>query len=678
MKMFITIALRHWKPLLGLNFVVLAIATYGILTVKQEWTASAQLVVPNSSSDLTANLGKLGNLSDPGIKFSQQVNPLNILRSVMKSDEAISRVWEADPEKAEYSRLDTYKELFEVSPQGESTIISVSAVGSSPDLAEKRARTLMDVFQQRLNELRQDDAQQRTNFLHAEVEQALRNVQQAQMALAQFKQSSGLVSNDAQIDKIALSINTLKRLQAETIAQAQAKKSEANVLAARLNLNSNEAVPSLRIKENKEYQYIRQKLTEVETALAEAQSKFLPTHPQVRDLIESRNRLLLQQQKYLSQATDTKLPKAGVDTKIGEDSAGLIQQLVLAESQASGFQTQAEQLQNQIERYSAELKAIPAAQARLSELQRQYDIAEGVYNGLVAKVKESKLNAFSAYPSVQVLDRPRVDPKPTGAGKRPIILGVILASVFGSAALALWLESHNPLLNAKDIQTVNIPVLRSIPRFKQFATDIDPRLETAIEYQRLASSVSMISLPGHRLLISSATQGEGKTTVTLGLAIALTSLGFRVLVVDADVHKTQLTQRLGLSLKKALDLPSLPISIRPNLDLVRVVPQGENINQFINRGGFENALNIAQATKDYDYVLIDSPPLSLTNEGMLMAQVVNNILLVVSPGNSYRNPFNDSINQLKRHQARVVGLVVNGVETPNEGYLYEHQVTEVS
>ncbi|MBD2293066.1 P-loop NTPase [Anabaena sphaerica FACHB-251] len=677
MNMLIPIALRHWKPLLALNLFVVVIAGYAMITSKPKWQAKAQLIVPNSSSDLNANLGKLGNVNDQGVQFSQQLNPLNILSSIIKSNEAINRVRESDPEKDEYPRLDLYQDLFEVSPEGESTIISIMAQGSTPELAEQRTKALIDVFQQRLNELRQNNAQQRSQFLEKEVQQALDNYKKAQTALAKFKNSSGLVSSETQANEITKSISGLKTLQAQTLSQAQSRKQEAAVLSAKLGLTPVKAVQSLKLKENKDYQYIQQKITEIEVALADTQTKYLPSHPTVISLLEQRQKLVNIQQQTLNQAATEKTRNLVVDNKIGEDSASLIQQLIIAESQASGLQTQANYLGSQINRFIAELNAFPIKQARLNALQQQLDIAEGVYNGVVARIKESQLNAFSAYPSVQVLDAPRIGSKPIGGGKRIIALGVILASGFGSIALALWLESRNPLLSTRDLQTVNIPVLISIPRFKNFLPNNDPRLDTAIEYQRLASAISMISLPNNRLLISSATQGEGKTTVTMGLAIALNSLGFRILVVDADVHKNQLSKRLGININNSQELESTPISVRPNIDLQRIMPASENINKFIARGSFEKALNLAQTHNKYDYVLIDSPPLSLTNEALFMTQVVNNVLLVVSPGNSYRNPFNDSINQLKRHQTQIVGLVVNGVETQHEGYLYEQQITEV-
>ncbi len=667
MNRITTIAVRHWKPLLGLNAILLAIASYSALTVPKVWTAKAELILPKSSSDLNANLGKLGDFTGGGVVFSQQVSPLKIMSSILTSNEVVGRVWASDPEKSLYSRLSGYTTLFEVSPQSETTVISLSAQGSNPELARKRAVALIEAFQQRLTELRGDDASQRSRFIQKELDQANQKLRQAQMALTEFKKSSNLVSNEDQVREIVATINTLTSAKTQALAQSQASEAQVKALSSRLSLNPDQAIRSLSLGENQDYQFIRQKLSQVEAALVESRSRFREEHPQVQKLRLEQEELRRQLQQYISQAADDTV---GVNTTVGENSGALIQQLILAESEVKAQRSQAEQIQRQIDQMNAQLRTLPKAQERLMELQRQYDIAEGVYNGLVAQVQGTKLNAFSSYPSVQLLDQPTVDPKPSGPGRRPIAVGAILGCVFGSIALALFLESRNPLLSPRDLQTVGIPLLRSIPRFQHLTRELDSRFETAVEFQRLASAVSMMQLEKRRLMISSATAGEGKTTVTIGLATALVTLGFRVLIVDGDFRKAELSRRLGCSQEAALNSKLTPVPVRPRLDLLPTKPQKDKIAEFVARGGFEQCLNAAQSIGDYDYVIVDSAPVSLTSEAALMATVVPNILLVVWPGLSNRNPFNDSIEQLTRHKAKIVGLVVNGVESRTEGYLY--------
>jgi uncharacterized protein involved in exopolysaccharide biosynthesis/Mrp family chromosome partitioning ATPase len=678
MNRIITIAVRHWKPLLGLNVVVLAIASYAALTAGPKvWTAQADLIVPNTTSELNADLGTLGQISGgDGVVFSQQLNPLKILSSIMTSNEALNSVWQKDPEKELYPRLSQYSTLFEVSPQAESTIISLSANGSSPDLARGRAVAFIEAFQQRLNELRKDDAEKRSQFMEEELEQARLNLLQAQTNLAKFKESSNLVSSENQTQEMVASINILNNTKVQTLAQAQASEAKAKNLATRLDLTPKQAVRSLSLQENKDYQFVRQKLSDVEAALVEIRGRFLDEHPKVQDLLSQRNELRRQLEQYIAQAAANTV---GVNTTIGDNSAELIQQLILAEVDALALKQQADQLQNQIDQLNTGLKSLPAKQNQLLELQRQYDTANGVYNGLVAKEQETKLSAFGTYPSVQVLNQPSVDPKPIGPKRKPIALGAILGCVFGSISLALFLESRNPLLSLKDLQAVDLPVIRSIPRFKHLVMELDPKFETAIEFQRLASAISMKTLENRRLMIGSATAGEGKTTVTFGLASALVTLGFRVLIVDGDFRKAELSRRLGYSRSmESFSLGLKPVQVRPGLDLLLIRPDEDKIAEFVARGGFEQSLSVAQAAGDYDYVLIDSAPVSLTSEAALMATVACNVLLVVWLGTSHRNPFNDTLEQLMRHKAQILGLVVNGMETLSEGYLYGRKETQIS
>jgi Mrp family chromosome partitioning ATPase len=196
--------------------------------------------------------------------------------------------------------------------------------------------------------------------------------------------------------------------------------------------------------------------------------------------------------------------------------------------------------------------------------------------------------------------------------------------------------------------------------------------ETEVEFQRLGSTVSSHSLKDRRLLITSSNVGEGKTTVTLGLAKALVDLGFRVLVVDGDFRQAKLSQRLGASQEPTSN--NLPISIGTRLDLVPTVPKQGRIIEVIKRRHFKRSLAAAQSSNNYDYVLVDTAPVSLTNETALMAEAIPNVLFVVRPGISDRNSVNDSLGQLAQHNAQVVGLVTNEVDTKTKASEYEFNI----
>jgi uncharacterized protein involved in exopolysaccharide biosynthesis/Mrp family chromosome partitioning ATPase len=676
---------RHWKPLLVLNGALFAATVSIALYWPRTWTATAKVILPNVTGGLDASLGTLGNLRDGGNGFSQEVNPPTIQATILKSDDVIQRVWMEDPEKDLYKRLDQYASLFKVSPKDQSTVIEIEVKGSSAASAQTRAQSLLAAYQARLNELRQDDAAVREKFSREELVASQRNLAQAQLALSKFKQATGLVNVSEQTKALATSISTLAAAQAQALGEGKAAEIRSKVLAARIGMTPEEAFSSLRLGENKEYQAIRQKLSEVEIVLTDARGIYTDKNERVQSLVLRREELLKALRQELSKAFPQGAAQ-GMDTTLGGNNnrdarIDLIVQLIEAESTGNGAKQQAAQIQQQLDKFNTNLRSFGKNEAQLLELERKYNITEGVYKGLVAQIEQAKISAFNSYPNVQTLDRPYTDPKPTNPKKILIMLGGVLGSIFGSLALALGLESRNPLFGPKDLQTVELPVLGRISKLEKPAPQAEIALaKEDLTFQRLASSISIMPLENRRLLVTSSTFGEGKTSVTLGLALALNNLGFRVLLVDGDFYKADLSGRFAVEQEPATSLATIgqTIPIRTGLDLLPTIAKQEKIRQFVVRGGLEMLLNTLQADNHYDYVLVDSPPMSLTSEASLMATFLNNVLFVVRPGISDRYAVAESLEQLTRQNAHTIGLCINGLETRTELYRYGRSEAQVS
>lgn len=678
MNRIATIVIRHWKPLICWNIALVLLAGGALHRSKPAWTAKSALILSANNKNLSANLGKLGNVSDGETFFSQQVNPLTVLSSILTSDDTMEQLRSIDPEKAKFPRLEGYKGLFKVKPEETSTIVSVSVTGREAGIAKIRADNFIQIFQQRLNQLRQDDAMQRSGFMLKELEQAKANLDKAQIRLSQFKQATGLVNSDEQTKQLVGTINTLTAVQAEAQAKAQANQAQMNALGDRLQMSPQQAMGTLRLNERPDYQYARQKLAETETALSKAEALYAPDHPEILSLQDERDQIRSQIDQYSQEAT-ANLP--GINPGTGVNIGQLLQQMIVAESSANASAQQATTLRTQISNLQTQLQSLPTQQAKLFELQRQYDISEGVYNGLVAKVQETRVNTFSNYPSVQVLDQPKVDPKPTGSKKIPILMGTFLAAGFGTLALLLLLESRNPLLSPNDVQRSEMPILGNLPLIRLQWRTVTSLTEPSVEFQRLASAVSLMPLLKRQILITSAIAAEGKTTVTLGLAQALVSLGFQVLVVDGDLRSKPspqgtLSQRLGISLPtdiSGVPVSGIPVPVKPGLDFLSFTQPPHAVMEFIAQGGLEAALSKLQQELGYDYILIDSAPVCHSSETTLMATAIQSLLWVVRPGISQRFPLQKSTSQLSRHNIQWLGMVINGTEASIEKVAYKNR-----
>ena len=665
MNKITAITIRHWKPLILWNLLVISLTSYIAIVTPRVWNATAQLTIPTTNGNLDASLGILGSLrkSDSSISAIGD-SQLQMQKSILTSDTLMEKVLNIDPQKPDFKSVAAYRSLFEVSIDENSRIITVSTKGLSPELAKLRTNNLIALYQQRLKELRQQNRLSKREFSAAELEEAGNNLMSAQQALAQFKQSSALVDAEEQTKAIVTTIDSLTKSQLEALSQAEYNKNRVNTLSNMLSMSSNQAIRSLSLGENRDYQFMRGKLAEIKAEISSLRAKYTDNHPAVREL--------LQQEQVLSNRIQNQVKQTAggipIDTTVsgeGEGRAGLIEQLVLAETEASGQQRRAQLIQNQINQLKNNLNSIPEQQKRLLELQRSVDVAEGVYKGLVAQVQQTNIDVFDVYPNVEILDSPRASNKPISPKKSLMILNALLAGITGSIALMLLLERRNPLLSAKDLQDLTFPMVVSIPRLQnaELTSDDDDK---EVKFQRLASALSLQPLNNRHLLITSAMESEGKTTVTLGLGKALVDLGFRVLVVDGDFIRAELTQNLGFT--QELNITNEVISIAPNLDLLPATPRSGKIVKMISQGRFQQALADAESHSKYDYVLVDTAPVSATTATALMTAQIPNVLFVVKPGMSFSNSVRDSLQQLMEHQAQVLGLVVNGVEDSAKPY----------
>ena len=665
MNKITAITIRHWKPVIFWNLLVLGVISYVTATTPRVWNATAQLTIPATNGNLDASLGILGSFKKDNSSISAiGDSQLQMQKSLLTSDTLIERVLSIDPLKSDFS-LGSYKSLFEVSVDENARILTIDVKGSDPELAKLRTNNLLQLYQQRLRELRQQNRSSKREFTSEELGEAKNNLLLSQQRLAKFKRSSQLVDAEEQTKAVVTTIDGLTKAHLEALSQAEYNQNRVNTLSNMLSMSPKQGIRSLSLGENRDYQFMRGKLAEIKANLTALRAKYTEDHPQVQELVKQEQVILNRMQSEV-QRTASGMP---IDTTVsseGQGRAGLIEQLIMAETEASGQLRRAQLIQSQINQLKANLNTIPAQQQTLSELQRNVDVAEGVYKGLVAQVQQTNIDVFDVYPNVEILDATRVNNKAIAPKKSLMILNALLAGIVGSIALILLLERRNPLLSPQDLKDMKFPIVVSIPHFKggELIWELDD--EKQVKFQRLASAVSLQHLNNHHLLITSAMEGEGKTTVTLGLAKALVDLGFRVLVVDGDFIRAELSQNLGYL--QELNSANAVIPIEPNLDLLPTKPQSGKIVQMVSQGRFQQALAEAESHAKYDYVLVDTAPVSVTSATPLMTAQIPNVLFVVKQGMSFSNSVRDSLEQLMEHQAQVLGLVVNGVETDAKPY----------
>lgn len=200
-------------------------------------------------------------------------------------------------------------------------------------------------------------------------------------------------------------------------------------------------------------------------------------------------------------------------------------------------------------------------------------------------------------------------------------------------------------------------------------------------YKTLRTNV-MFSLTGEApckmIVVTSALQGEGKSVTATNLALSFAELGKRVLLMDCDLRRPKLGRLLNLSapvgLSNVLMAPDLleKALVRgygTGIDIILAGDIPPNPSELLSSARMEKLLG--QIKEQYDYIIVDTPPINMVTDGMVLAPQSDGALFVVRANQSDRNSVGYAIDQLDYAQAKVLGFVLNGVELEKSSYGYD-------
>ena len=210
-------------------------------------------------------------------------------------------------------------------------------------------------------------------------------------------------------------------------------------------------------------------------------------------------------------------------------------------------------------------------------------------------------------------------------------------------------------------------------------TQNDPKNPAAEAYKVIRTSIQFAQAGKElrTIAVTSCTPNEGKSTTIANLAVVLTQTGKSVLLIDCDmrnptVHKNfKLSNKIGLSscisMGTALADAVQATGIE-NLDALTggVIPP--NPSELLGSERMQHIL--ARASEEYDYVLLDTPPVLPVTDALVLSRMVDGVILVLTSGEIKVEMARDVKNQLVQADANILGVVLNKVRSEHHGYGY--------
>lgn len=327
----------------------------------------------------------------------------------------------------------------------------------------------------------------------------------------------------------------------------------------------------------------------------------------------------------------------------------------------------------------------------------EVEVNRDLYDTLLAKLKGAGILSGLQSTNVVVIDPARTTPDPARPSY-PLNLAIGLgAGLLGGIALAFIREGTDNMLRTQEQveEAACLPTLSIVPEFREgprlalvkrkegsvWALDY-PTSAAAEAYRLLRTSVllSQVDTPPRVITITSALPQDGKSTTCINTAVTFAQQGYKVLLVDADLRRPKLKPQLRLPTKVGLtdlimngEAAASAYQPHPNLPTLSVVAAGQrppNPAELLGSGRMGEL--VKQWRKQYDFVVIDTPPVLAVSDALVLSRHADSTVFVVRYNRTTKQSLSRALELLMRSKARISGIVVNRMNMNSEDHYYSY------
>ncbi len=677
---------RHKWSILALTVLVGILAVLMVFTITPTYRSTATLLIEQGKSKVVSIEEVYSNLGGNREYFQTQVE---ILKSAELSRKVIEKLalakhpefgepvanepgpsWlpeaffgskkAADPNDRSKAILLKFSRLLQVQPVRNSQLVQISFVAEDKELAAKVPNTLAEVYIESDLESRVAMTQKASSWLTERLSGLRSKVEVSEKSLQDYRERERIVdakgvalsgaSKGLEEAMSTLVASRTKRAEAESIFnQVQAIRQGKSAI-------SYDSIPA--VLRHPLVQKLKEQEADAERKLSDASKRYGAEHPR-----------MIQANAEVASARDA--TKRQIDSVV----AGISKEYEVARANEQA-------VERALGQSRAEIQSMNRKEFQLGVLEREAQQNRQLYDMFLSRFKETNVAGDLQSTVARVVDPSTVASIPHAPRKTQIVLLATAAALVVGMLLALLLERLNNTLNSTNEveRRLKLPVLGYLQKVKGFgkrgfkselAFFNDSQSLFAESIRTIRTSVLMTALDSaHKVLvITSSVPEEGKTTVSFNLACALAQVK-RVLLIDADLRRPKIGKLLGLdsghhglsSLVAGTATAAQCIFQDPKSGL-HIMTAGDippNPLEMLSSKRFSDA--IAKLKESFDIIIIDSAPIQLVSDALVLSQIANAMIYVVRADSTPYQLAQNGIKRLRQVNAPLAGVVLNQLD----------------
>ena len=353
---------------------------------------------------------------------------------------------------------------------------------------------------------------------------------------------------------------------------------------------------------------------------------------------------------------------------------------------------QQEAIRKQLASYEAHIKTMPQAERDLAKLTRISKVNADIYTFLLQKHEEARIAQASTLSNINIVDPAITPEKPVKPKKKQyLLLGLLLALGLGIGLAFLQEYLDDTIKSADEAKRVmGFPLLAIIPHISAFEgqnksaknmiiTQHEPKSAVSEAFRALRTSLhfSGINKENKIILITSSFPQEGKSIVSSNLSSVIAQTKARVLIIDCDLRRSSLHEKFGHSKTPGLsEILTGDITFAKaihdtgidGLDLISAGTNPPNPSELLGSEAMRQLITTQR--KNYDYIVIDAPPVMAVSDAPVLTSVCDLVVLVVEAGRVPVKIAQRMREMLATIKAPVAGIVFNDKSGKGETYEY--------